>query len=173
MRLFIAIRFPENIKKALSDTAADLRRQGVRGNFSRSENLHLTLVFLGEVKSPEGVLKAVDRVSFTPVHLELGEGGSFGDLYWVGLKESPELEDYVKRLRTQLKKDGIWFDSKAFNPHITILRKARSTEKIQLRIRNEAFTAAKVSLMKSERVEGKLIYTEIYSKEAGCREARS
>ena len=163
MRLFIAIRFPENIKKALSDTAADLRRHGVRGNFSRSENLHLTLVFLGEVKSPEGVLKAVDRVSFTPVHLELGEGGSFGDLYWVGLKESPELKGYVERLRAQLKKDGIWFDGKPFRAHITIVRRARNAENAKLHVRDEAFTAKKVSLMKSERIGGKLIYTEIYS----------
>lgn len=167
MRLFIAIRFPGNIKDALSDTMADMRRQGVCGNFSRTENLHLTLAFLGEVESPEGILRAMDRINAAPIRLDLGEGGSFGDLYWVGFKESPELKDYVKRLRVQLKKDGIWFDSKAFRPHITILRKARHTEKLQLHTRKETFTASKVSLMKSERIEGKLTYTEIYSKELG------
>ena len=167
MRLFIAIRFPGNIKDALSDTMADMRRQGVSGNFSRAENLHLTLAFLGEVESPEDVLKAMDRINAEPIQLELGEVGSFGDLYWVGFKDSPELKDYVKRLRAQLRKDGIWFDSKAFRPHITILRKAGHTEKLQFRVRNEAFPASKVSLMKSERIEGKLTYTEIGSKEFG------
>ena len=167
MRLFIAIRFPENIKDALSDTIKDLRARGVSGNFSRAENLHLTLTFLGEVESPKIVCAAMDKVSAAPIRLGLGQGGSFKDLYWVGLKESPELKDYVKRLRAQLKRDGIWFDGKAFNPHITILRRARNAEGVKICVRNEAFTAKKISLMKSERIDGKLVYTEIYSKELG------
>ena len=167
MRLFIAIRFPGNIKDALSDTMADMRRQGISGNFSRAENLHLTLAFLGEVESPKIVCAAMDKVNAAPIRLELGRGGSFRDLYWAGLKESPKLKDYVKRLRAQLRKDEIWFDSKAFNPHITIFRRAQNAEGIQLHIRKEAFTADRISLMKSERIDGKLVYTEIYSKELG------
>ena len=168
MRLFIAVRFPENITKALSDTMTDLRSQGAGGNFSRAENLHLTLAFLGEVRLPDGVCRAMDKVTVLPMRLELGGSGSFRDLYWVGFKESPELTDYVKKLRVQLKKEEIWFDDKQFNPHITILRKAKHTENVQIHVRNEAFTAKKISLMRSERIEGKLVYTEIYSKEFDC-----
>ena len=167
MRLFIAIRFPENIKDALSDTIKDLRAQGVSGNFSRTENLHLTLAFLGKVGFPESVCGAMDKVSAAPMRLELERGGSFKDLYWVGLKESPALKDYVRKLRAQLRNDGIWFDSKAFNPHITILRRARNAEGVKIYVRNEAFTANRISLMKSERIDGKLVYTEIYSKKLG------
>ena len=163
MRLFIAIRFPEQITRALAETMTDLRKQGVSGNFSRVENLHLTLAFLGEVKSSERVCRAMDQVAGEPFRLTLGTGGSFGDLYWVGLEESPELTDYVKRLRKKLREEEIWFDPKAFKPHITIVRKAKHEGKVQMRLRKASFPVTKISLMKSERKDGKVAYTEIYA----------
>ena len=163
MRLFIAIRFPENIKAALTDSMADLRRRGVSGNYSRVENLHLTLAFLGEVQSPKRVCKAMARVGARPFTLTLGGCGSFGDIFWVGLERCPELEDYVGRLRAGLRDDGIWFDQKAFRPHITMIRRAGHTENVNPMLRKESFQVGKISLMKSERINGKLVYTEIYS----------
>ena len=163
MRLFIAIRFPDQIRKALIETTTDLRRQGVGGNFSRVENLHLTLAFLGEVKSSEQICRAMDQVNDEPFRLTLDGSGSFGDLYWVGLKESPELTDYVKRLRNLLREEEIWFDPKAFRPHITIVRKARHEGKVQIRLRKASFPVTRISLMKSERKDGKIVYTEIYA----------
>ncbi len=48
MRLFIAIQFEENILDALTDFQADLKRQGVTGNYTRRENLHITMAFSGK-----------------------------------------------------------------------------------------------------------------------------
>ena len=163
MRLFIAIQFSDQIRKVLAETMTDLRRQGVSGNFSRVENLHLTLAFLGEVKSPEQICRAMKQAAGEPFRLTLGTGGSFGDLYWVGLKESPELTDYVKDLRAKLQEEKIWFDPKAFKPHITIVRKARHEGKVQIRLRKASFPVTKISLMESARKDGKLIYTEMYA----------
>jgi len=47
MRLFIAINFNEKIKDRLCEMQGQLKAQTYAGNFSRRENLHLTLVFLG------------------------------------------------------------------------------------------------------------------------------
>ena len=69
MRLFIAVRFSNHIQKSLQQTMADLRRQGVRGNFSRVENLHLTLAFLGEVQDPEPVCEAINAAAAAPFSL--------------------------------------------------------------------------------------------------------
>ena len=46
MRLFIAIQFDENILDALMDFQADLKSQGVTGNYTKRENLHITLAFI-------------------------------------------------------------------------------------------------------------------------------
>ena len=48
MRLFIAILFEENIINALTHFQDNLKAKGVKGNFSRRENLHITLAFIGE-----------------------------------------------------------------------------------------------------------------------------
>ena len=50
MRLFIAIPFSEEFKGELIRVQNEMRANGVRGNFSRAENLHVTVAFLGEVK---------------------------------------------------------------------------------------------------------------------------
>ena len=58
MRLFIAIAFPDKIKDRLKAGMDDLLRQGVRASWSRRENLHLTLEFLGELDSDKEAIAA-------------------------------------------------------------------------------------------------------------------
>ena len=62
MRLFIAIAFPDKIKDRLKAGMDDLRRQGVRASWSRRENLHLTLEFLGELDSAKEAIAAMEQV---------------------------------------------------------------------------------------------------------------
>jgi len=48
MRLFIAINFNDSTRDKLRGLRDDLRGRAASGNYSKDENLHLTLVFLGE-----------------------------------------------------------------------------------------------------------------------------
>ena len=50
MRLFIVIPFSEEFREELLRVQREMKVNGVRGNFSRPENLHVTVAFLGEVK---------------------------------------------------------------------------------------------------------------------------
>ena len=59
MRLFIAIPFSEEFKGELIRVQNEMRANGVRGNFSRAENLHVTVAFLGEVEDPMPAMKAL------------------------------------------------------------------------------------------------------------------
>ena len=165
MRLFIAINFPENVKNELERIIGDLRWQGVDANFSRTENFHLTLAFLGEVESDEKIRNIMNMVSksVTPFRLMLSDYGSFRDIFWVGLAENKDLSDYVSQLRKELKKGGFEVDDKKFKPHITIARRVKNIEKIKINVSQKKFMADRVSLMKSERINGKLVYTEIFS----------
>ena len=54
MRLFIAIRLSRPLVETLKQAQRDMRHQGAEGNFSREENLHLTLAFLGETEDAAG-----------------------------------------------------------------------------------------------------------------------
>ena len=163
MRLFIAIQFNDEIIDALTGFQSGLREQGVKGNFTPVENLHLTLSFIGDFNDPDAVLEAMEESDFRPFDIKLDGVGHFGDLFWVGLSDNPALNAYVKRLRHCLADAGIPFDKKRFSPHITVLRRA-SMEMSRLpgiSVEGIGMVADHVSLMRSDRGKRGMIYTEI------------
>lgn len=114
MRLFIAIQFEDKILDALTDFQDDLRAQGVAGNYTKRENLYITLAFIGEYGNPDDVMDAMEQVKFRPIDISLDGVGRFGELFWAGLKDNPQLEGYVKKLRRALAERDIPFDRKRF-----------------------------------------------------------
>lgn len=171
MRLFVAIELSEEMKKSLEDIQGRLRRMGIRGNYTRPENLHLTLAFIGEYSEPDKVLEAMGSLSFPPVELRLRGLGSFGELWWAGLEESEELYGLVRQLRLALARAGIPFDRKKFLPHITLLRKPEYRhvpDLAALSIPGTSMKAERVSLMLSTRGKGGMIYTELDTVPSDC-----
>lgn len=173
MRLFIAIKFSPEIEKVLTKLQGDLEIQGITGNYTNIHNLHLTLTFIGEYDDPSRVMEALHQVSFEPFTISLDEHiGNFGDILWVGTKKNPSLMSLDLRVRKALDSYHISYDRKTFKPHITIVRKAKAYGKKEKyinekRIEKTNMTVEKFSLMESSRIDGKLVYTEIGSIEAG------
>ncbi len=166
MRLFIAIQFDADMRDALTDYRESLMARGVEGNYTRRENLHITLAFIGDHGNPDDVLDAMEQVSFRPFDIAPDGVGSFGDLFWVGLADNPGLAAYVKRLRRALSAHGIPYDKKRFSPHITLIRKAsyRGGGAVPAgEPPKGSMTAYKVSLMRSDRGKQGMIYTEVGS----------
>ena len=166
MRLFIAIQLDDDVKDALTVMQASLRARRVGGNYTRLENLHLTLAFIGEYGDPDYVLDVLKSVPFAPFPLRLEGFGCFGDLYWCGLARQDALDAYVRRLRRALAEAGIPFDRKRFSPHITLLRRASAERLPALAVPNASMTARRVSLMRSERGKNGMLYTELGAAEA-------
>lgn len=165
MRLFIAVLFSDEMKDALIAAQNDLYDQGIRGNYTREENLHLTLAFIGDYPEAESVLDALSTVSFTPFELRLDGMGCFGDLWWAGIGQSAALNSVVRRVRRALAEAGIPFDRKRFSPHITLLRKA-SGEPRGIALRPESMSVRSISLMRSDRGRSGMIYTELGTADA-------
>lgn len=165
MRLFIAINLSDAMKDALINTQCEMYDRGVRGNYTKEENLHLTLAFIGEYSDPQFVMDALEAVSFRPFVLRLNGFGNFGDLWWAGMEDSAPLAAIVRRIRRALGDAGIPFDRKRFSPHITLIRRADgrmpgiNVEKVEM-------TVSGISLMRSDRGRNGMIYTEIGIKEA-------
>ena len=165
MRLFIAILFNDEMKDALLKMQDDMSDRGVKGNFTPEDNMHLTLAFVGDYPDPQDVLDVIDDSAFRPVELNLDGIGSFGELWYAGLRENKALYAYVRRLRHSLADAGIPFDRKKFTPHITLIRKPfyRNAEDIAgIRIPKASMKADHVSLMRSDRGKHGMIYTEIF-----------
>ena len=164
MRLFIAVQFDKEIVDELTTFQDELRKIGTIGNYTKEENLHLTLAFIGEYNDPDAVLEAMERVDFRPFNLKLDGYGMFGDLLWVGTTSEPVLAAIAKKLRHTLAEAGIIFDNKKFKSHVTLIRKVafKSDQRIPAEcIGRSEMTVKRISLMKSERGKNGMIYTEL------------
>ena len=171
MRLFIAINFDEETKQNIIAVQRRLREWG-RGNFSHPENLHLTLAFLGET-APERVpliRSVMGQLTVPSLHLVFDHVGYFrrdgSDIWWIGLRPDQALLDLQKELHRRLTDAGFQLDNRRFSPHITLARQVvlgNEPDKNRLLGKPFATNTDTVSLMLSERIDGKLIYTEQYA----------
>ena len=167
MRLFIAIRLDDNIKRALTDAQNELIQCGFKGRFTDINNMHLTLAFIGEYSEPEKVLEAMDKVRCGQFSLTLcGHIGNFGNLLWAGIDRETRLENLVKQLRHFLSTEQIPFDGKSFNPHITLMRNAIGSKGFaDIEVCKASMTVGSFSLMRSDFGRHGAVYTEIGSVE--------
>lgn len=165
MRLFIAINFDEKTKEKLLGVQNKLKAHGT-GNFSRPENLHLTVLFLGEVQKYSAIQRSIDSNFHTPVELIFNKTGKFKNgLYWIGVQPNPVLNELYDKISSDLKDAGYKVDwNEHFSPHITLVREAVLNSCPDLSFETFSMTARRVSLMKSERINGSLTYTEVYGK---------
>lgn len=163
MRLFISILLEDEAVRNISDVQKSFRQQGVSGNYTPKENLHITLAFIGEYNDPNAVLAAMERVRFTPFSIRMDHVGCFGDLWWAGIAENSSLESLVRDLRRELAKADIPFDKKRFRAHVTFLRRAGNTDALRapIRIEHACMTINGISLMLSTRGKNGMIYTEL------------
>jgi RNA 2',3'-cyclic 3'-phosphodiesterase len=176
MRLFIAIILNDGIKDYLMTAIEHLKKEASRGNFTHRENLHLTLVFLGELSSEkaDAVKSAMNRVSGEPFRLSLSGFGKFKrngrDIHWAGVDKSEALLSIQKQLSFELEKSGFQLENREYSPHLTLGREISLMDPSKniyesLPAERQEMTVSRLSLMKSERINGKLAYSEIYGKD--------
>lgn len=173
MRLFLAVGFSTEIRDALCEAIRRLRVCCESGRFTERENLHLTLVFLGEV--PPGkvglVKEAVELARIPAFLLCIGGVGFFhrpgGDICWAGVERGAALSAAYDELCGKLTEKGFAVEKRPYRPHLTLGReivlkgdrRSGAFDVPPMKMRVEA-----VSLMRSDRPEGKLKYTEIFAK---------
>jgi 2'-5' RNA ligase len=128
-RLFFALMPPEPARARLHQEAARLLPI-VRGRAIPRENIHLTLVFLGAVDAAlvprvGDFASAVRGRRFVLSFDEVGLWPRSGIL-WAGCGVTPApIADLVVSLRAGAGACGLAVDSRAFRPHVTLLRNAR------------------------------------------------
>ena len=75
MRLFVAIQLSDEMKTSLTGMMHELKKAGVKGSFVPTNNLHLTLAFIGETKDTPLVKDALKTVQYKSFRLSLTEAG--------------------------------------------------------------------------------------------------
>lgn len=175
MRLFIAIDMPEGIKAGMEQSAKLLRGACGRGSFSRRENYHITLAFLGE--QPESrvrdIMAAMDGCKPEPVPIAIGGFGTFsnagGTIVWRGIEDCGALKQVQRELAEQLRLRHFAVERREFRPHLTIARRVILKERVRLADLNDQvemllFQADRMVLMRSELTSGGANYTHLYEK---------
>jgi 2'-5' RNA ligase len=165
MRLFVAINFNDETRAQLIALRDELRSRSKRGNFTLSENLHLTMAFIGEVNpnKTEKIKAILDTVEFAPFETAIDRLGTFsrGTLWWAGLREDKPLMDLQREIVYKLAICGFEMDGRKYHPHITLGREV-ATDAAPWQIEPFGETITSFDLMKSERINGKLTYTMIH-----------
>lgn len=162
MRLFVSIPMNHQMKHSLVELQKEMVRKGYRGNYTRRDNLHMTVAFIGDFEDPDLVLSAMERVSVPDVTLELVKLGHFGDLYWAGTREDSKLEEYALVLRNEFREERIPFDPHPFLAHITVARRVAAPKNAAVAVPSGHMALRHVCLMESSRGDdGKVFYREI------------
>jgi len=188
LRLFISINCDDKVKNQLLSVQEKIKSQSVKGSFTRPENLHLTLIFIGEIsvhapvsqdprpQTPVPIITSVIenalKPPIDPFTLTFSITGCFThsnkELWWIGVDRNDTHFDNIKTIRRRIAdglfSEGINFDNRPFNPHITLGREIKHDSPIIIPKQEIIYPVNRISLMKSERVRGILTYTEIYGK---------
>jgi len=165
MRLFVAIELSEGIKDRLCDVMRSLRRRGIYGRYTRKENLHLTLAFIGESERIGDAIGAIGSVRAIPFEIKLSGSGYFGDLLWAGVEKNKELERVARDMCQALREVGFDIENRRFSPHITLVRKIGSDAKsCELTVPPVQMTVRCISLMCSDQMDGGPVYTPVYTR---------
>jgi 2'-5' RNA ligase len=124
IRAFVAVPLPEAVRERLGVLMQMLplpRRLP-------AENLHLTLVFLGEVPEPvvEEAHVALEAISAPRFSLALRGVGLFGGdrprVVYAGTLPEPALDRLQSKVEQAARQAGARVDARRFVPHVTLAR---------------------------------------------------
>ena len=131
MRSFVAISLSDEVKAAF----APLQRALPASQLVSPENMHLTLVFLGDQteKTLEALHEEFLTLSASPFGVTFSGIESFRRVLAVGVADCPALIVLHRKVQTAMRRAGIVLPRRRFRPHVTIARfKPGQREAVQL-----------------------------------------
>lgn len=141
-RLFFAL-WPSGSEAAQTATAADTLLAETGGRRIAAERLHLTLLFLGSVpagqleKARDAGKQVQDTLVGQAFELQLDTAGWWRrpQVTWLAPSSPPSaLLMLASSLRTAVLGAGITLESRAFKPHVTLVRKAQAAPDKELAV---------------------------------------
>ncbi|PWC44835.1 RNA 2',3'-cyclic phosphodiesterase [Azospirillum sp. TSO22-1] len=125
IRLFVALDFPADVRARLAGLAG-----GVPGaRWTESDNLHLTLRFIGEVPddTAHDIDAALAEIAAPGFDLVLDGVGMYGSgrnarVLWAGVERSEALSHLQSKVESALVRCGLAPEERKFSPHVTLAR---------------------------------------------------
>ena len=178
-RAFIAIELPEEISAFIHKTQEGLKSYGLKAKWVRSENIHLTLKFLGDIssknlkKAGDAIIDAASEnvsISLSAKGIGVFPGVKRPRVIWTGITgQTKELGDLQKTLDGKLEAVGFPKEKRPFRGHLTIARIKGKVDARRLidamkelgKFESKIFIADEVVLFKSELRPSGAVYTKL------------
>ncbi len=179
MRLFVALELSQEVREAIAALIRALKPLDESWKWTRAENLHITLKFLGEVPEEklDRVVVALRAVVLSEsLALQFRELGFFPDerrprVLWIGVHAPPALPCLTTSIEETLETIGIPREERAYTPHLTLARGKEG--RVSPTLRNEllrharrdfgTITATAFHLIRSELKSSGAEYTTLAS----------
>ena len=185
IRAFICIELPDDIKEKLGRLQADLKALGQSVRWTRTDGIHLTLKFLGDIEQ-EVVPNIVEQISeaaqqISPFEIQVKDVGAFPNfkkprVFWIGIDEqSGALAHIQTAIESNLASLGFEKEQRRFSPHLTIGR-VKTSEGLnsissaleQMKLKVMSFSAKQVVVMQSQLQPTGAVYTPLHVIKIGC-----
>lgn len=130
IRLFCAVELPIGLRERLAGLAG-----GVPGaRWTPSDNMHLTLCFIGDVAESDfpDIHNALARVRAPGFDLAIEGTGHFArgrvpSMLWAGVAPLPALGHLQEKVAAALGRAGFAIDRRKYIPHVTLARLTRAS----------------------------------------------
>ena len=128
MRTFVAVEIcNESTLNAIAKLQSELK---IKAKPVSKENMHFTLLFLGEISDDMApkIMESLSSVSFNPIEMKLIDVGAFPNprsprVVWIGVDKDAAKNLVALAVQVEEKLCPLGFRSdKPFKPHLTIFR---------------------------------------------------
>lgn len=179
IRSFIAIELPQAVVSLLAKVQQDLRSLRLKAGWVQPQNIHLTLKFLGNIKTDDiekigGTMKAAAQ-DFEPFKLTAGGIGFFPGIkrprvIWVGVGgQTSQLFALQRNLEDRLAAVGYPKEKRSFKGHLTLgrFRDGPAHDAIRRVLEEyadfgkEEFTIHRIVLFKSDLKPSGAVYSQL------------
>jgi 2'-5' RNA ligase len=184
IRSFIAVHLPISIRDQLEQIMSKLKHCCPSGSvrWVHSQNIHLTLKFLGDI-SPKNLTLLTEMLeSETAKHpffeFSVAKLGAFPNfqrprVIWVGVEPNDTLVNLQYRIDVETRRLGYASEARSFSPHLTLGRVSRSATSEDIHKISRAVStmevgqlgivrAESVHLFRSDLKPGGAVYTPLF-----------
>jgi len=130
-RTFIALESNKELKALMETLIEKLKKIGFKSNWTKNENVHLTMIFLGNISMQQIAkisYKAGERIfGFPTFTFKVDKLGYFTDngipkVLWLNVSGGETLNGLYSEFKKSVIQSDIEISSEAFVPHITVGR---------------------------------------------------
>lgn len=167
IRSFIALNLTADIHRQLDDIILSLKQQTTIVRWVPSQNIHLTLKFLGDVslaniETLQRVL-AGEAARHAPFTFTVGGFGAFPNtrwprVLWVGVQAPAALNTAQHGIEAETQRLGYTGEERPFSPHLTLGRVSNNASPQEARRLSDALAQVKIGELGQVMVKSVYLY---------------